>query len=132
MENEDLANSCDICKMIGPKPPAIPGNLWVISWALTDTPNKVVEKSFEEVTLDKMEGLTQKEQTNGEKINQEAKVITEPEYLEELEKLEDEKKNKAPPVAAKSKKKKQHSKQINNEKETKRRRSFHHLQKNVK
>ena len=32
-------------------------------------------------------------------------MITEPEYLEELEKLEDEKKNKVPPVAAKSKKK---------------------------
>ena len=62
MENEDLANSCDICKKIGPKPPAILGNMWVISWALIDTPNKVVEKSFEEVTLDKMKGLAQKEQ----------------------------------------------------------------------
>ena len=105
MENKDLANSCDICKKIGPKPPAILGNMWVISWALIDTPNKVVEKSFEEVTLDKMKGLAQKEQTKGEKIDQEAKMITEPEYLEELEKLEDEKKNKVPPVAAKSKKK---------------------------
>ena len=61
--------SCNkICKKIGSKPPAIPGKTWVISWALIDTPKEVVEKSFEEVILDKMKGPTQKEQTKRKKL----------------------------------------------------------------
>ena len=42
----------------------------------------------------------QKEQTKRKQIDNEAKVITEPEYLEELEKLEEGKKNKALSVVA--------------------------------
>ena len=68
VENEDLANGCEICKKIGPKPLAIPGKTWVIGWVLIDTPKKeVVEKSFEEVILDKMKGPMQKEQTKRKK-----------------------------------------------------------------
>ena len=68
MENEDLANGCEICKKIGPKPLAIPGKTWVIDWVLIDTPKKeVVEKSFEEVILDKMKGPMQKEQRKRKK-----------------------------------------------------------------
>ena len=52
VEKEDLVNCCDICKKIGPKPPAIPGERWVIRLALIDTPNEVVEKIFEEVILE--------------------------------------------------------------------------------
>ena len=47
-----------------------------------------------------MKGPTQKEQTKRKKIDREAKVIAEPEYLEEFKKLEG-KKNKAPSVVAK-------------------------------
>ena len=101
MESEDLANGCKIRKKIGPKPPAILGKMWVIGWVLTDTPKEVVEKIFEEVILDKMKGPTQKEQTKRKKIDREAKVIAEPEHLEEFKKLEEGKKNKAPSVTAK-------------------------------
>ena len=48
-----------------------------------------------------MKGPMQKEQTKRKKIDQEAKVIAEPEYLEEFKKLEEGKKNKAPSVVAK-------------------------------
>ena len=47
MENEDYANGCQICKKIGPKPSAILRKMWVIGWAVIDTPKEVVEKSFE-------------------------------------------------------------------------------------
>ena len=47
MENEDYANGCQICKKIGRKPSAILRKMWVIGWALIDTPKEVVEKSFE-------------------------------------------------------------------------------------
>ena len=47
VENEDYANGCQICKKIGPKPSAILRKMWVIGWALIDTPKEVVEKSFE-------------------------------------------------------------------------------------
>ena len=86
MENEDLANGCKLCKKIGPKPPAIPGKTWVIGWTLFDTPKEVVEKSFEKVILDIMKGPMQKEQIKRKKIDQEAKMITEPECLEEFKK----------------------------------------------
>ena len=79
---------------------AIPGKMWVIGWALIDTPKEVVKKSFQEVILDKMKGPMQKEQTKRKQIDKEAKVITKPEYLEELEKLEEGKKNKALSVVA--------------------------------
>ena len=46
----------------------------------------MVEKSFEKVILDKMKGPTQKEQIKRKKIDQEAKMITEPECLEEFKK----------------------------------------------
>ena len=70
MENEDLANGCKICKKIGPKPLAIPGKMWVIGWVLIDTPKWVVEKSFEEVILDKMKGPMQKEQTKRKRTDE--------------------------------------------------------------
>ena len=94
-----LANDCKICQKMGLKPTAIPGKMWVIGWALIDTPKEVVKRSFQEVIFDKMKGPTQKGQTKRKQIDREAKVITEPEYLEELEKLEG-KKNKALSVAA--------------------------------
>ena len=68
MENKDLANSCETSKKIGPKPLAIPGKTWLISWALIGIPKEVAEKSFEEVILDKMKGPTQKEQTMRKKL----------------------------------------------------------------
>ena len=40
----------------------------VIDWALIDTPEEKVEKSFGVVTLDKMKGPTQKEQTKRKKM----------------------------------------------------------------
>ena len=64
----------------------------------------MVEKSFEEVILDKMKSPRQREQRKRRKTDWEARVITEPEYLEELDKLEEGKKNKAPCVAIKSRK----------------------------
>ena len=63
MENEDLANDCDISKKIKPKPPATAGGTWFIGWAPIETRKILLEKSFEEVNLDKMKGPTQKEQT---------------------------------------------------------------------
>ena len=94
------ANDCKICQKMGLKPTAIPGKMWVIGWALIDTPKEVVKRSFQEVIFDKMKGPTHKQQTKRKQIDKEAKVITEPEYLEELEKLEEGKKNKALSVAA--------------------------------
>ena len=69
MENKNLANGCDICKKIGPKPLAILAKMWVTGWTLIDTSKEVVEKSFEEVILDKMKDPTmQKEQTKIKKL----------------------------------------------------------------
>ena len=71
-----------------------------------------------------MKGPTQKEQTKRKKINREAKVITEPEYLEELGKLEEVKKNKAPSVAAKSRKRCNMQNKSTTRKKKRRRRYF--------
>ena len=43
--------------------------MWVTGWTLIDTSKEVVEKSFEEVILDKMKDPTmQKEQTKIKKL----------------------------------------------------------------
>ena len=59
VENKDHANGCGICNKIGLKPLAILQKMWVISWALIDTPKEVVEESFEEVILGKIKGPMQ-------------------------------------------------------------------------
>ena len=46
MENKNLANGCDICKKIGPKPLAILAKMWVTGWTLIDTSKEVVEKAL--------------------------------------------------------------------------------------
>lgn len=66
VENKNPANDCETCKKIGPL--GIWGKTWVIDWALIDTPEEKVEKSFGVVTLDKMKGPTQKEQTKRKKM----------------------------------------------------------------
>ena len=59
-------------------------------------------------------------------------MITEPEYLEELEMLEEGKKNKAPSVAAKSRKRGNiQSKSTKKKKKKEKKLSLHHLQKNL-
>ena len=80
---------------MGRRPPPVPGFVWVAQWTLqrTDhtssstTPNR----SFEEIALDKIKGPQAKHKAvKRKKIDREAKVITNDEYLESLKAMEEE------------------------------------------
>ena len=73
---------CEVCVYLGPKPTVnVPGKTWVAAWTLLDAPSN---KSFEEMILDKMKGKQEKVVKTRRKIDQKAKVITDPEYLKDL------------------------------------------------
>ena len=82
---------CSECESVGPKPPPIPGKVWVRGWTLINEPKPTsANNSFEELVLNKMKGPQEKKVKQRKKIDRKTKVITDAEYLEELKKHEDE------------------------------------------
>ena len=97
---------CELCKQLGPKPAPVEGKEWVpfCIWTLKD-PNtseivanfsnstqSLPNKTFEQLTLDKMKGPVERPVIKRRKIDRKAKVITDNEYLEELKAMENGKK----------------------------------------
>lgn len=86
----DVVCTCSICKQLGPKPPPVPGKSWVPAWTLqTD-----VNKSFQELVLDKIKGPQEKKPIQRKKVDATTRVITEKQYVEKLENLEKKKTKK--------------------------------------
>ena len=71
---------CETCKKLGPAPPPISGKKWVPVWSLqesispTSDPDPPLNKSFEELVLDKMKGPTDKPPVKRRKVHLKAKV----------------------------------------------------------
>ena len=81
---------CPLSRRIGPMPHKIPGKVWVPAWTLHDE-----EKSFEERILNKMVSSSgSKKQVKRRKFDLKTKVITNDQLLAELNRKEQEDREK--------------------------------------
>ena len=89
--HESMTCDCNMYKVIGPKPAPVRGYCWILEWTLQ---KDTVEKSFEELALDKIKGPHEKKQVKRRNVDATTKVITEEKYVEKIQDGEKNEKNK--------------------------------------